>query len=64
MKAKELAEQLLKYPDFDVEFDICIGHPTYDHPWPQYRSYRIVGVDDIAHDSKVIVLDVTEVYDE
>ncbi len=64
MKAKELAEQLLKYPDYDVEFDICTALPTYDHPWPQYQSYRICGIDDVAHDSKIIVLDVEEVEDE
>ena len=61
MKAKALAEQLLKYPDFDVEFDICTQLPTYDHPWPKYQSYRIIGIDDIAHTSKVIVLEVEEV---
>lgn len=64
MKAKELAEQLLKYPDYDVEFDICTALPTYDHPWPQYQSYKICGIDDVAHSSKVIVLDVEEVEDE
>lgn len=64
MKAKELAEQLLKYPDYDVEFDICTALPTYDHPWPQYQSYRICGIGDAAHSSKVIVLDVEEVEDD
>lgn len=64
MKAKDLAEQLLKYPDFDVEFDICTHYPTYDRPWPEYQSYRISNVDDIAHSSKVIVVEVEEVEDE
>lgn len=61
MKAKELAEQLLKYPDFDVEFDICTALPTYDRPWPEYQSYRVRGIDGIADVSKVIILDVEEV---
>lgn len=64
MKAKELAEQLLKYPDYDVEFDICTALPTYDHPWPQYQSYRIRGIGGLAHSSKVIDLEVEEVEDE
>jgi len=64
MKAKELAEQLLKYPDYDVEFDICTAPPTYDYPWPQHQSYRICGIDGVVNISKVIVLDVEEVEDE
>ena len=61
MKAKELAEILLKHPDFDVEFDICTSMPTYDCPWPTYQSYKICGVSDVAYDSKVLVVDVEEV---
>ncbi len=61
MKAKDLAEQLLKYPDFDVEFDICTATPTYDNPWAHYKSYRVCGIDSVADVSKVIVLDIDEV---
>lgn len=58
MKAKELAEQLLKYPDFEVEFDIVTRHATIDHPWADLVSFKVDGIADIAHSSKVIVLDV------
>lgn len=61
MKAKELAEILLKYPDYDVEFDICTSMPTYDRPYPTYQSYKICGVDGAADVSKVLVVDVEEV---
>ena len=61
MKAKDLAEQLLKYPDFDVEFDVCIKYPTHDNPYPEFQSFKIVGIDGVAEDSKVIVLDVIEI---
>lgn len=58
MKAKELAEQLLKYPDFYVEFDVCTTIPTYDHPWPEYTTFEVNGISEIAHGSQVIVLEV------
>ena len=58
MKAKELAEQLLKYPGFDVEFDIVARRTTVDHPWAEYIPYRVCGISDVAHDSKIIVLEV------
>ena len=58
MKAKELAEQLLKYPDFDVQFEVCTNITTYDHPWPEYTTFRVEGISDIAHSSKVVVLEV------
>lgn len=57
MKAKELAEQLLKYPDFDVELDIVTRRSTVDHPWAEHVSFRVCGVSDVRHDNKVIVLD-------
>lgn len=61
MKAKELAEQLLKYPDFDIEFDIVIRRSTIDHPWADHVSYKVCGIADIAHDSKIITLEVEDV---
>lgn len=60
MKAKDLAEQLLKYPDFDVEFNICMVYPSYEHPWAEYKTFGICGIEDIAHSDKVIVLEVTD----
>jgi len=58
MKAKDLAEQLLKYPDFDVEFDVCTNITTYDCPWPEYTTFEVSGIADIGHSDKVIVLEV------
>ena len=58
MKAKDLAEQLLKYPDFDVKFDVCVNATTYDHPWPEYDTFEVVGIADIERGSKTIVLEV------
>lgn len=61
MKAKELAEQLLKYPDFDVEFSVCTDYPTYDYPWVDFTTFRVDGIEDIGYSSKIINLDVSEV---
>lgn len=61
MKAKDLAEQLLKYPDFDIEFDVCIKYPTHDSPYPEYRSFRIVGLESVFRIDKTVVLEYKEV---
>lgn len=61
MKAKELAELLLKYPDFDIKIDICTERPTYDYPWINYTSFKVKGIEDIAYSNKVIALEVEEV---
>lgn len=58
MKAKDIAEQLLKYPDFDVEFDMRTDVHTYDYPWPEYTTFKVTGIADIGHSSKVIALEV------
>ena len=55
MKAKDLAEELLEHPDFDVEFT-CIVHNEHTS-FPDYRHYKITGITDIGHSDKVIVLD-------
>ena len=64
MTAKELAEQLLKHPDFEVEFDIMTEKPTYDHPYVEYQSYKVIGIDSVANSCQVIVLDIDEIYDQ
>lgn len=64
MTAKELAEQLLKNPDFEVEFDIMTAKPTHDRPWAEYQSYKVVGIDCVANVSQVVVLDIEEIYDD
>ena len=58
MKAKELAEELLKHPDYDVEFVYSTFIRDGIHtPFPDIYSYKIIGIADIGHSDKVIVLD-------
>ena len=58
MKAKELAEQLLKNPDFDVQ---CVFADTskcsVDYLYPDYHFVNVCGIADIGYSDKVIVLD-------
>lgn len=54
MKAKELAQELLKYPDFEVEF--CISDDE-NSSWPKLRNFNHIEICDIAHSDKIIVLD-------
>ena len=57
MKAKELAEELLKHPDFDVEFIYSTFIRDGIHvPFPDIYNYRITGIADIGHSDKVVVL--------
>ena len=58
MKAKELAEQLLKYPDFDVEFDVVTRRSTVAHPWADHVAFRVCGIEDIGYSSMMITLEV------
>ena len=54
MKAKELAELLLKNPDFDVRLIIpetCPKCGFFD-----YTSYNITGIADIGYSERVIIL--------
>ena len=58
MKAKDLAEELLKYPDFDVELIYSTFIRDGIHtPFPDIYTYKITGIADIGHSDKVIVLD-------
>lgn len=58
MKAKDLAEELLKYPDFDVEFTyMTFIRDSIHTPFPDIYNYTITGICDIGHSDKVIVLD-------
>ena len=55
MKAKELAEMLLKYPDFDVQMVIS---ELDNSKWGMtVRTFDIIGIGDIGHSDKVIQLD-------
>ena len=58
MKAKELAEELLKHPDYDVELVYSTFIRDGIHtPFPDVYNYKITGVADIGYSDKVIVLD-------
>lgn len=58
MKAKELAEELLKHPDFDVELSYMTFKRDGIHtPFPDIYNYKIKGIADIGHSDKVIILD-------
>ena len=58
MKAKELAELLLKNPEFEVQ---CVFADTskcsVDYLYPDYHTLHINGIADIGYSDKVIVLD-------
>ena len=41
MKSKELAEELLKYPNLDVVARVSISASTYDHPYGEYDMQYI-----------------------
>ena len=58
MKAKELAVELLKHPDFDVELTYMAFKRDGIHtPFPDVYNYKIKGIADIGHSDKVIILD-------
>lgn len=58
MKAKDLAELLLKNPDFDVQcVFVDISKCSADHMHPDYHFVNVCGIADIGYSDKVIVLD-------
>lgn len=57
MKAKELTEELLKYPDFDVVVHVPISTATYDHPYDEYDMRDIDYIGYIRDGDMVIVLE-------
>lgn len=58
MKAKELAELLLKNPDFQVKaMYVDTSQCSVEHLYPEYHSLNITGIADIGYSDKVIVLD-------
>ena len=59
MKAKELAEELLKHPDFDVEFtawEKITNEESEGGSYPCLIKFNNIEVGDIGHSDKVIVL--------
>jgi hypothetical protein len=63
MKARELAEQLLKYPNLDVEFDVEIENDDpYGLPWIDWQKYKVCGITVIHDDDRdYIYLDHKEI---
>lgn len=58
MKAKDLAELLMKNPDFDVEACFCdVSKVSFDHPYVEYNYFPVEGISDIGYSDKVIILD-------
>lgn len=55
MKAKDLAEELLKNPEFEVEMSLWVYKE--DHRIPTIETVKIVGIADVGYSDKVIVLD-------
>jgi hypothetical protein len=55
MKAKELATKLMKHPDFEVKATTTAPLPN---ELPEWVDFKIDGIADIGHSSKVIVLDI------
>jgi hypothetical protein len=59
MKAKELAEKLLEYPDFDVEFtawEKIANNESEGGSFPYIIKFNNVEVGDVGHSDKVILL--------
>lgn len=55
MKAHELAEILMDYPDFDINFTLF--EPDGSVYGMGCRTFKIDGISDIGHSSKIISLD-------
>jgi len=54
MKAKELAEHLSKYPDFEVEFSFS---ELDNSEWGMsVRRFKNVSIEDLGHSDKVALL--------
>jgi hypothetical protein len=58
MKAKDLANELLKYPDFEVSFSF--GERDNSSWGYTVRQFDNISIGDIGHSDKVILLDGTE----
>ena len=56
MKAKELAEKLLEYPEFEVHIIFCDNNAEL----PYYRFFEVSGMGDIGYSDKIIQLDIEE----
>lgn len=61
MKAKELAEILMKNPDFEVDalyteiYDDKFGYGAIN-----YQTFEVVGITDVGYSEKVVTLDLQD----
>lgn len=56
MKSKELAEELLKYPNLDVVVRVSISASTYDYPYGEYDMRYIDSISCIGtKDGNVVI---------
>ncbi len=61
MKAKDLAKELMKRPDFDVDFSFTDGFSEGEIGWPNQRKFNKIEIADIGYSEKLIRLSGTEV---
>lgn len=55
MKVKDLIKQIEPYPDYELELTNVVVYGSNQRP--DYNTYKVLGVADVEHSSKVIVLD-------
>ena len=56
MKAKELAELLMKTPDYDVKFR-TYERTTLTHPFSQSKTHDVDDVGYVDNERKIIILE-------
>jgi hypothetical protein len=57
MLAKDLANELLKNPDFTISFCFTDGYSDGDIKWPNTRKFQNISIGDIGYSDKNIQLD-------
>lgn len=61
MKAKELADILLRHPDYDVKVSIVtVDDEATGFAAIDYKNYDVTSLADVGYSDKVIVLDTEE----
>jgi hypothetical protein len=55
MKVKDLIKKIEEYPDYELELTNVVVYESKQRP--DYNTYPVLGIADIGHSDKVIVLD-------
>ena len=55
MKVKDLIKQIEEYPDYELELTNVVFYESKQHL--DFNTYKVLGVADIGHSDKIIVLD-------